>query len=300
MKIPVLPLAASLLAATQALASESQAPSGHDAPAAHAPAPDQHAANTHATPAAPPPAPATDALCTGFGPQTPRDIAQRAGANPRVFSPAPPSTSMNLCNIHTHTNAEHKGPGFSVYAGDGEHGGYRCNETAALTDAELADPAHGHGGFHGVKPGDTLEVHWVYSSCEVFPGNGLGSCVPGTCANPQLRVESQVFLLVNDPHALQFGDYNYDGRWVDGRPQPRALPEGGGAPVVFAGSTTGPKYSQSVCSPLQVTWSVRPACLRLDIASLYAWGERGNVFGENHSHGVRQLVTAPELLAPMN
>ena len=246
------------------------------------------------------PAHAEGELCVGFGPQTPRDIALRAGSNPRVFSPAPPASSMNLCNIHTHTNAEHKGPGFSVFAGEGEHGGYKCNDTDALTPAELEDPSHGHGGFHGAKPGDTIEVHWVYSSCEVFPGPGLESCVPATCANPQLRVESQVFLLVNDPEALDFADFNYTGSRVDGHPQPRALPEGSGTPVVFGGSTTGPKYTQEVCSPLQVTWSVRPACLRLDISSLYAWGLRGNVFGENHSHGVRQLVTAPELLSPIN
>ena len=42
---------------------------------------------------------------------------------------------MNLCNIHTHTNAEHKGPGFSMHAGSGEHGGYKCNQTSELTEA---------------------------------------------------------------------------------------------------------------------------------------------------------------------
>ena len=240
---------------------------------------------------------AAESLCSGFGPQTPRDISLREGQNPRVFSPAPPAAQMNLCNIHTHTNAEHRGPGFSVFAGAGEHGGYRCNDTATLTHEELEDPAHGHGGFHGVKPGDTIEVHWVYSTCEVFPGQGLGSCVPATCANPQLRVESQIFLLVNDPHAPSFSEFNYTGERIGGHPQPRTLPSGTGTPVVFAGSTTGPSYTQETCSPLQVTWSVRPACMRLDISSLYDWGARGNVFGENHSHGVRQLVTAPELLS---
>ena len=38
---------------------------------------------------------------------------------------------------------------------------------------------------------------------------------------------------------------------------------------------------------------------RLDIASLHRWAADGNVFEEHHSHGVRQLVTAPELLATM-
>lgn len=57
-------------------------------------------------------------LCQGFGPQTPRDISEAAGQNARVFTLAPSSTEMNLCNIHTHTNAEHKGPGFSVFVND--------------------------------------------------------------------------------------------------------------------------------------------------------------------------------------
>lgn len=51
-------------------------------------------------------------ICTGFGPQTPRDITSIAGKNKRLFTLAPSATELNLCNIHTHTNAEHKGPGF--------------------------------------------------------------------------------------------------------------------------------------------------------------------------------------------
>jgi hypothetical protein len=37
----------------------------------------------------------------------------------------------------------------------------------------------------------------------------------------------------------------------------------------------------------------------VDVNSLYKWAQQGNVFDENDSHGVRQLVTAPELLAPI-
>ena len=240
-----------------------------------------------------------ESLCEGYGPQTPRDISSPSGANPRNFSIAPAASLLNLCNIHTHTNAEHKGPGFAVSGGSGEHGGWKCNETAALTEAELTDPTNGHGAFHGVKPGDTIEVHWVYSSCDVSPGEGLGSCLSDACANPQLRVEAQVFLLVNDPEALDFADFAYAGNVVGGLHQPLSLPGGAGTPVVFTGSTTGPKYTQSTCSPLQVSWSVRPSCSKLNIGSLHAWAKKGNVFNETHSHGVRQLVTAPELLSPI-
>ena len=234
-------------------------------------------------------------LCQGFGPQTPRDIAAREGSNPRLFSPAPAAGALNLCNIHFHAQAEHKGPGFSLFAGGGEHGGYRCDATAELSEAEREDPAAGHGACHGVKPGDTIEVHWVYSSCAVGPGEGLGACLSESCANPQLRVESQVFLLANDPAALDFAAFDYAGA-AGATHQPKALPEGTGEPVVFLGSTTGPQYSEAVCSPLQVTWSVRPECARLDIASLHAWCA-DNAFAEDHAHGVRALVTAPELLS---
>lgn len=70
-----------------------------------------------------------------------------------------------------------------------------------------------------------------------------------------------------------------------------------GEPVLFRGSTTGPSYTQATCSPLQVTWNVRPQCAKVDIGSLHRWAAEGNVFNETESHGVRQLVTASELLS---
>lgn len=236
-------------------------------------------------------------VCNGYGPQTPRDISLRNGDNRRTFTLAPAASAMNLCNIHFHTQAEHKGPGFAVFAGAGDYGGYRCNGAGALSDAERAPVASGRLGCHGVEPGDTVEVHWVHTSCDVKPGHGLGSCLSKACANPQLRVEAQVFLVVNDRAAAQFDDFAYAGNVVNGLHQAKAIPTGSGAPVVFRGSTTGVKYSESKCSPLQVTWSVRPQCQKLDIASLHAWCAEGNVFKEAHAHGVRQLVTAPSLLA---
>ncbi|MBX2880549.1 MAG: hypothetical protein KTR32_11480 [Granulosicoccus sp.] len=239
-------------------------------------------------------------LCQGFGPQTPRDISSVEGSNERVFSLAPSAEQMNLCNIHTHTNAEHKGPGFSVFVSDADDGGYTCNDAADLSAEEMTDPLNGSGAYKGVKPGDTIEVHWVHTSCAIEPGEGLGSCLSEACANPELRVEAQAFLVVNDPDALDFNDFAYDGNLVNGLHQAKALPTGTGDPVVFAGSTTGPSFTQSTCSPLQVTWSVRPQCARVDISSLNEWADKGNIFNESKSHGVRQLVTAPELLAPIN
>ena len=108
--------------------------------------------------------PATVELCTDFGPQTPRDISNSTGLNVADFAMAPAYNEMNLCNIHTHTNAEHKGPGFSTFINNSENGGYACNDTSILTETELFDPYQGKGAFKGAKPGDTIEVHWVHTS----------------------------------------------------------------------------------------------------------------------------------------
>ncbi len=244
-------------------------------------------------------APEGGELCLDMGPQTPRDISNVEGTNAFDFPMAPAYTQMNLCNIHTHTNAEHKGPDFSIFVNDTDSGGYACNETSSLTEAQLVDPTNGDGAFKGVKPGDTIEVHWVHTSCDIKPGEGLGSCLSDECTNPLLRVEAQTFLLVNDSSALNFNDYDYSGAVRNGFHQADAVPGDMGTPIVFRGSTTGPSYNQSTCSPLNVTWSVRPQCAKLDISTLHAWAEKGNAFNETKSHGVRQLVTAPELLSPI-
>jgi hypothetical protein len=240
---------------------------------------------------------AASEVCVGYGPQTPRDIDSHAGQNPRAFSLAPSHKEMNLCNIHFHANAEHKAKDFSLYAGEGVNGvggGYQCLNSRSLTAAQLQPPAQNYCA--GVKPGDTIEVHWVHSSCDVAPGKGLGSCLSESCANPDLRVETQVFTVVNDPSALNFEDFSYRGNVVAGYHQARAIPTGTGTPVEFTGSTTGPSYTEQACSPLQVSWSVRPQCANIDINSLSNWC-KDNVFEEDHAHGVRKLVTDPRLLS---
>jgi len=68
-----------------------------------------------------------------------------------------------------------------------------------------------------------------------------------------------------------------------------------GTPVQFAGSTTGPGYNEKG-SPFQVTWSVRPKVVKINIESVGKWC-KGNVFNEDHAHGVRNLVTNPALLS---
>ena len=232
-------------------------------------------------------------VCQGFGPQTPRDITRKKGTNPVTFGKASTYKKMNLCNIHFHKPAEHKGRFFSLPA-KGNESGFQCNRTSVLKEKELLPPSS--PSCKDISPGDTVEVHWVYSSCDVKPGKGLGSCLSDKCMNPQLRVETQVFVLANNYDALDFNQYRYKGV-KKGFHQSKSLPSRKLA-VEFLGSTTGPSFSERVCSPLQVTWSVSQSCKKLNINTLHQWCS-GNPFKENKAHGVRPLVTHPDLLAPI-
>lgn len=237
----------------------------------------------------------------GFGPQSPRDIDSPAGSNGRIFSEAPDHYEMNLCNIHFHKHAEHKGGEFTTYAGNGDgHGygtGYRYSGT--LSDAERA-PVSGPvcaSDKTELVPGDTIELHYVHTTAQVEPGPTLGSCLSESIGNPQLRVEAQVYVLVNDASARDFGELTAVGV-VDGYHQALNIPDDTGEPVEYAGSTTGPAYNESG-SPLQVSWSVRPDVARVSIESVGAWCE-GNIFDESGAHGVRNLVVNPDLLSEID
>lgn len=234
----------------------------------------------------------------GFGPQSPRDIDTGNGNNSRTFNSAPPYTEMNLCNIHFHKNAEHKGGEFTKYAGNGDGHGYQSGYrfSGHLTEGELAHlgkeicPSE-HGSL---SPGDTIEVHYVHSTAKIKPGPTLGSCLSDSINNPQLRVETQVYVLVNDKYARDFGDLTQHGS-RNSLHQALNIPEDTGNPIQYAGSTTGPGYNEKG-SPFQVTWSIRPKIAKVNIETVGEWC-KGNVFNENHAHGVRNLVTNPELLS---
>jgi len=237
----------------------------------------------------------------GFGPQSPRDIDAAAGNNNRIFNEAPASTAMNLCNIHFHKNAEHKGGEFTTYAGNGDgHGylsGYKYSGT--LTAAELAPAKHeicpsAHGAL---SAGDTIEVHYVHSTAQIKPGPTLGSCLSESIGNPQLRVETQVYVLVNDKNALDFKDLTKHKK-VNGLHQPTGIPSNTGTPVQYEGSTTGPGYNEKG-SPYQVSWSVRPQVAKVNIDSVGKWC-KGNTFKEDHAHGVRNLVQNKDLLSTID
>ena len=236
----------------------------------------------------------------GYGPQSPRDIAAAAGENTRAFGTAPAATAMNLCNIHFHESAEHRGGQFTTYAGNGDGKGYGTGfkYDGALSAAELAPYGApvGDKGHGGLAPGDTIEIHFVHSTAQVAPGAGLGACVSKAIANPHLRVEAVVAVLVNEGGA-DFGEMAKTGV-AGGLHQAVNLPGDLGAPVVYAGSTTGPGYNEKG-SPFHVTWSVRPQVVKLSIASVAAW-LKDNPFAEDHAHGVRNLVKNPKLLSPID
>jgi len=234
----------------------------------------------------------------GFGPQAPRDIDSAAGKNRRTFNAAPAHTEMNLCNIHFHKNAEHKGGEFTRYAGNGDGHGYQSGYkySGKLSKSELKPVAHkicpsAHGDL---SPGDTIEVHYVHSSAQIQPGPTLGSCLNDAIKNPQLRVETQVYVLVNDANALDFGELAAHQQ-KNGLHQAVNIPENTGTPVQYSGSTTGPGYNEKG-SPFQVSWSVRPKVAKVNISSVGEWC-KGNVFKEDHAHGVRNLVVNPDLLS---
>lgn len=234
-----------------------------------------------------------------FGPQTGRDIESLNGTNPITFDFAPPAAQMNLCNIHFHEGTEHRGGQFTTYNGngDGEGHGTGYSFDGELTAEELSPygiPV-GRTDTGEIEPGDTIEVHFVHSTDNIIPGPSLGSCLDADPDIPDLRVETQVYVIVNDRNAANFEDIAFVDRNSSGYWQAPNRPTDVGDPVEFLGSTTGPIYNEDG-SPFQVTWNVAPEVLRVDIASIDAWFH-DNRFDEEYAHSSRNLVINEELLS---
>ncbi len=166
--------------------------------------------------------------------------------------------------------------------------------SAAEAQPLASDVCKGEHG--GLQAGDTIELHYVHSSAQVMPGPTLGSCLSEADANPQLRVEAQVFVLVNDMKATNFESFVKTGE-INGYQQATNIPRNTGLPIQYAGSTTGPAYNEKG-SPLQVSWSVRPKVVKVSAQSVNQWCT-SNIFKEDHAHGARNLVINAKLLAPM-
>ena len=240
------------------------------------------------------------ALAANSGPQAPRDLSNTKGSNPIVFGAAPNRAVMNLCNIHFHEAAEHKGGDYTTFVGNGDgrgHGtGYRYNGTLSAAELTPVSVKVGKTEHGELRPGSTIEIHFVHSTAPVKPGPTLGSCLSNANGNPQLRVEAVVAVLVNDRKTADFTKMAKLAV-VNGYNAAPNIPDTLGKPVLYSGSTTGPKYNTAP-SNLQVTWSVRPKVVKVDILTFDKWLQN-NPFKEDHAHGVRNLVMDPALLAPI-
>lgn len=238
------------------------------------------------------------ALLEMSGPQSPRDITNPEGSNRTVFGNAPNRRLMNLCNIHFHDGAEHRGSEFNRYAGNTDGSGYESGYlySGQLTRDELKPLAMNRGsdGHRTLQPGSTIEIHYVYTTANVKPGSTLASCHSPEHRNPQLRVEAVIAVLVNNRRAANFSTITRLSKG-NGYHSAPSLPDNLGTPVVYSGSTTGPSYNTRP-SPYQVTWSVRPKVLKVDALSVDEW-LRSNQFKEDHAHGVRNLIINPALLS---
>ena len=249
-----------------------------------------------------------DSLDGSEGAQAPRDIDSITGANTKATVTAPAYTEMNLCDIHFHISAEHKGGEFTAYAGNGDGHGTGYKYSGSLTEAETAaytgdttsalfDPT----GHNPLESGDTFEVHYVYTSnVGQTLGHSLGTCLVDGAAD-NLRVETQVYVAVNDRDALDFNTLNkVTGTGTEGDLYQAAnIPNDTGTAVTYEGSTTGAGYNEEI-SPYQVTWNVRPKIAKVDIKTVGEWClDANNEFAEDHAHDVRNLVVNPALLSPI-
>jgi len=236
----------------------------------------------------------------GFGPQSPRDIDMHEGVNHRAFGAAPAVTEMMLCDIHFHENAEHKGGEFTTYAGNGDgHGfgtGFKYNGELSESEMAAVDKKIGESEHGDLVSGDTIEIHFVHSTAQATLGPSLGTCLSDAIGNPQLRVVTVVAVLVSEG-GTDFTEMAAI-KEINGLNQVPNVPSDLGEPVVYDGSTTGPDYNEKG-SPFQVTWSVRPNVVKLNINSVDAWLQ-DNPFEEDHAHGVRNLVVNPDLLSPIH
>jgi len=235
------------------------------------------------------------------GAQSPRDINSKSGKNTKSTITAPAYSKMNLCDIHFHKGTEHKGGEFTTYRGNGNGegygSGYKYNGT--LTKKELT-PYTIENAHNPLHSGDTIEVHYVYSSNpKATLGHGLGTCLTGINypieAQPLLRVEARVYVLVNDGNGKDFTKITA----ISKSGNQASLPVLDDKAVEYEGSTTGPGYNEKV-SPYQVTWRVHPKVQKLNIKTVEEWfgsHGKGNVFTESHAHGVRNLLTNPALLS---
>jgi len=236
----------------------------------------------------------------GFGPQSPRDIDEVSGINGRVFETAPAYTEMNLCNIHIHESAEHKGGEFTTYRGNGDGAGSSTGYVYSGEHHGCGARRHRHGDRcrRVRQPGsgrhDRGSLHALDSSGRHGPES---RCLPQRVHRQPSTARGNAGVragLRRDCTGFRRTDRICRS---EGFHQAINIPSDTGAPVQYAGSTTGPGYNGKG-SPLQVSWSVRPEVAKVNIRSVGTWID-DNVFDEGKAHGVRNLIVNPGLLSPI-
>jgi hypothetical protein len=227
------------------------------------------------------------------GPQSPRSILDGSGNQAANLAKAPPFEALNLCNVHFHRGAEHRGHGFLDPADPAENRDFVCNEDPEIeATKERYRPTRGKEvECSELSPNDTIEIHWVFTSCPVnTERTSLNACL---CDGQQLRVESQVFLLSDKDTAVKMSELAEFGKNNTGSspvPAPVQSILKNRDSVEYLGSTTGPHFTNEVCSPFLVTWNVRKNCEKLSVKELKNWCE-DNEFKAEAAHGARGLVT---------
>merc|ERR1712129_134669 len=198
----------------------------------------------------------------------------------------------------THETAEE---GSETDDSHGVRGGFRCHHYDA-TDEKYTKP-YEWKHCHGMKVGETYEVHWPHSAA--------GAC--GTvdqyqtpfydgvfCNLPEdvfktlgkqdiasnVGVHGQVFTIVND-ESYFYSDM-IRGMIVDG--------EMGKDVTYYTGSTTGDTRSNEQCSAYApITWQVDRKCHQISASSFDKMCydmkmQRDDMSGDLHPHGARELV----------
>lgn len=188
--------------------------------------------------------------CDRSEPQAPRDVTRGSPGlkSPRGVMPMTSCAEMDLVNFHFHLGAEHRSEGqYDVEQGEwdgtGLRPGYFCNSDFGLD--ESANEPYNFQFCDNVQVGNTYEVHWVHSTGgDAFKTDGLNGAFSRK-NNPIVAVESQAIKIVNHE---SYSDFSLDGMLDSGDV------------ALYLGSTTGPSYSNEICSAFQVNWLVDRDC----------------------------------------
>lgn len=260
----------------------------------------------------------TKIACSRAQAQSPRDVTPGAeGSRPPkfpVFGPpgvgAATEHAFVQVNTHFHLGAEHRSAGEWGY--DVEHGGagdvcehnefcehhnitkqevgYFCRDRGLAGKKLLAPYDFKH--CHGVKVGNTYEIHWVFSTGGDKMLDGLQ--VTQTSNNPHAAVRGQVYVIVNPEPGASMSPSSTNDDLMHTWRSPKFS-------VQYAGSTTGTKHTNECCSRTEVSWHVDQECHEISAASFdnmcRVMAETYKMTKDTSAHGAREIVS-PNWVVP--